>query len=1658
MGVIKSVKKMPRKVKKAIRRTLSGVCIFSALIVALIPAKPTEAYITPTIANSYNYGVEATDKTDLATLDTNLAGVDLSKYGKPGYTDSDSTIHTTMTINRISSGAYEIGWQFKLYTIGNSKGIICSYNSMYQRGNLDIKALLPLSYLVVESDFFDDYYAAHSNALTNGTPMASVKASPEGGALTTSVKSKYTMKEIVPSSDYTKDYYWITKYFPEKFADHEALYAEWKTKKDAYDAYQEALKVYNNLTDEEKAQTKPPISVDAPSAEPELICWVSDMYLTRKYAYFCEAHPYYQEKLGGRESAATFVLEKVVDSRNGSKSETEAEYCYLPKGEPNYHLNSVDVTDEFGFLGSNWTFVLGIGDKAFANTQNVTSLTLCDEMKYIGDEAFYNSFVESVEFRNVQDIGNGAFKLCTKLNNVDLSDATVNIANEAFYGCNTLTELSLPQSIKYIGKGAFAECTALSDVDLSKINQSDCNIDDFAFYNCMALTNLSLSDKIARIGEGAFAAKSVTGNLKDFVFPRHISSTSGIGDFVLAGRTNLETVTMPSDYGRTSQVILPYGVFYNCINLKKVIFPADGGGSCGYVTFADSGATSPKRTIFDTIQSPEFAVYGPELTGAGDIASPRKSTWGLKSGLGHEVPYIYTNSEGEQVEISNGQYIFIIDGNGIVKSCQFADPSKKSEAIAAGIKLEIPEYVGDIRVNGIASDCFSDLEIRENITEIKIADNTLSAIADNAFSGCKRLKNLVLGDSVTFLGREAFANCPDLETVHIGAGVVAIGDSAFENCKKLSYVSFDEPINGYDSFPLSGIGNKAFSTGADSLTFCGPVDVAYGPFQWAMQKDNYVDPDTGTRVCYLSGYPNYQTILIDNRNGYPTLVDYLHYDQLDEMDCEMDLCQHEKTPGVATDHSDKTVPTLTYRYEHLGEEIKDNDTVIGSYTISLAEQRMIDACLNPVIPSGVESVDVNGFMNNSSRLGEGYSTMASNSYNVQKYLLPKNYYVTYKNNTDKYVGGLFKGFFGTVQGDQGPREYPKDSILEKDDIGNDRIQTITLNTVKYLPDYCFYSCENLYAIDLGSEMEDIGIAPFTGCTSLSSMGSHTSNYVCYNGIIYSENPDGTYTIVEVLSSRGDLVGSKKIRVSDEDPYMANVSGIAPGAFENCGQISGVDFTGTLISDIPDNCFRNAEKLNQIILPSGITKVGHNAFAGTMEGVEIVAYGEEIYLPFDSFGNPSASDYVKSKRVVSYENSAVRKAAKDLGADVSETLDSAVKVQFFDYNGDELSKIIYVPEGGSVQLTDVPANPVRDGYTFAGWNKPLTNLKEDTVIVATYTQDSNGGNGGNNGGNTDISGNNGNNNGNNNGGNNNGTQAMYTLTVNNGNGSGSYAAGATVIITVTNPPAGMTFDKWVPASDDLGIASVNVAATTLKMPAHEASVTATFKKESSVSGNNPSGNNSSAINRPNNGTNSSTNNNSGTSNNNGNTVVISKPGVSNTGLANISVNGSNDNYVVRIAETASATQAVEKALTNEYGSLDNIRYSAMDITLYDKTGTNRITNYNGLSVTITMPIPDTMTKYAGNNKVAAVSNEKLEKLTPKFTTIDGVPCVSFTATHFSPYVIYADITNLSVGVNDTTPKTGDGIQPKWFLVFGLAALGIALLFVKDKKTTANIGLA
>lgn len=365
----------------------------------------------------------------------------------------------------------------------------------------------------------------------------------------------------------------------------------------------------------------------------------------------------------------------------------------------------------------------------------------------------------------------------------------------------------------------------------------------------------------------------------------------------------------------------------------------------------------------------------------------------------------------------------------------------------------------------------------------------------------------------------------------------------------------------------------------------------------------------------------------------------------------------------------------------------------------------------------------------------------------------------------------------------------------------------------------------------------------------------------------------------------------------------------------------------------------------------------------------------------------------------------------------------------------IGKIQEVNEGESAIE---PAHPTKEGYTFSRWSSDAwQNVTKDLDIFAVYEPGSGSGSGEGGGdsgeggsGSGDQSGGSGSGSDSSSGNSVSGNGTKYKVVVNGGSGSGDYVAGEIVPINAYARADGTVFDKWSSSSYGVGFVDQKAISTTFTMPANNVVIDANFKvggASSSVSGNSRN-----------------TRRNSTTS------VDITKGGISNTDKASANVNGSSDNYIVKITEDAQATAAVIAALEAKYGDLSNIAYLPMDISLYDSTGTVKITDISGITVDITLPLPDELIQYAGNNRAASVVNGQLEELNAKFTTIDGVPCIQFTATHFSPYTIYVDKAHLTEGTIDATPKTGDPIHPKWFLAMGLACISVVLFCKKDRQ--------
>ena len=1169
--------------------------------------------------------------------------------------------------------------------------------------------------------------------------------------------------------------------------------------------------------------------------------------------------------------------------------------------------------------------------------------------------------------------------------------------------------------------GIFSKATNITTL---KTGGDLLGIGDYAFYECASLQGIELGDGANTIGNYAFANCV---NLKYADFPTN-SSIRAIGDHAFYNCRSLQEFTVPVAVQKLGD-----SAFEGCAGMTNIDLNANGQqvllNQVGPDVFRN--CTSMEQLVFPQYYNQDFDVAWLE---------------GCQSLNYVKIPNV------EMKIISNEGFSFADFMAQVPETFYFEGPAESeihdiSETNSFAFKY-LDEEIYEKVIVAVGDEGSGQSVFRvNNLNELIYfyMDDTVEKID---------IPGVIGPYKITVIGSDSFQANHNLKAISIPSTIVEIQESAFRGCHNLEHVIFEKPIS------LTSIGANAFDTQVidpildtctldkkPSLTFTADAEDGCIPFDYAMDAGNNINAGSQelTYITFYTGWPSNLTVQYNPNSGKNELIDYPHLTDL-------------------LSYSSDNYPYIT------PEEALAASTAYDAYksgaSLSQDQKDILGSALNIVLPSGIEAIH-EGLFSNLDKNGNSVNAGGSA-------------------NTD--INTITMNGIEVIE----PYTFTGCSQL---------IGAYVNGPTQKLGDYAFKDCVALTDVDILSDLQEYGKRPFRGCKQLSHVEFGTNpNYKCSEAVIYGMSDGQKNSLLEVLESRGLTYGTGTLT----DNELEGISAIAEEACMDCDGVMSVDLSKTSVYEIPESAFEDTDGLFSIVLSDDMRKIAKHAFKDSnIRYVEIpddvsvidnAAFeGDSHTITFYCEADSAAADYASNYsnivvsdkpvtyRVTFYDEDGVTvldevtvNAGSDAVTHVTPTktgfvfkawmpapvgvtedmktyatyVSEEVKVytvQFVDFD-DKVLSTQQITEGGTAVT---PVSPSRTGYEFTGWRPGYENVTDDLTIYAQYekldpTPDNNGNNG--NSGNNGNNGNSGNDGNNGNAGNTdkeeNKAPTLYTLTVVGGNGSGSYVAGSNPILLADNPPAGKVFDKWVTETQGVTFASVTTAATTMTMPAGNLTVTATYK-DAPNSGN----------------SNNNNNNNNGSSNvvtKPNTTVTIDKDGIPNEGSASASVGGSTDNFILKITESAYATEEVKEALLEKYGTLDDIRYFPMDISLYNSTGTKKVENTDSLRVTVTLPIPEDLVRYAGNNKVAYVVNGKLVQIAPKFTTINGVPCVTFVAPHFSPYVIYADTSDLSAGtILDTTPQTGDGIAPKWFLVVALAAISVFLFVKKDKKVALKV---
>ena len=205
-----------------------------------------------------------------------------------------------------------------------------------------------------------------------------------------------------------------------------------------------------------------------------------------------------------------------------------------------------------------------IGRSAFYKCANILSVEVPGTVKSIGAFAFYGctALGLTVEFEedtgNVDENGSPITQTVPVTGYIKLGEGIESIGDRAFQGCQSLTQITIPNSVNSLGIRLFYKCTALKSVTLgSGISE----ISEYMFYKCEQLETVITSDALQSIANYAFRGCTA---LKNFDFKKIVN----IGRYAFYGCSALQSIVLPE----TVTSIGDYA-FRGCTSATAIVIP-----------------------------------------------------------------------------------------------------------------------------------------------------------------------------------------------------------------------------------------------------------------------------------------------------------------------------------------------------------------------------------------------------------------------------------------------------------------------------------------------------------------------------------------------------------------------------------------------------------------------------------------------------------------------------------------------------------------------------------------------------------------------------------------------------------------------------------------------------------------------------------------------------------------------------------------------------------------------------------------------------------------------------------------------------------------------------------------------------------------------------
>ena len=752
---------------------------------------------------------------------------------------------------------------------------------------------------------------------------------------------------------------------------------------------------------------------------------------------------------------------------------------------------------------------------------DVVTLIIGSDVDCIGMHGFAGcSKLKTVIFEDgstLRSIDVDAFGGCESLTDITIPANVTTIGQSAFQGCKSLTEITIPEGVTSIGESAFQDCTALATVtfkDRSKLE----NILNNTFYHCTALTAITIPSGVRSIGESAFfGCIKVT---SDIIIPSSVTSI-GKNAFNNVSSFKSNNINISAAEGSHLQSIGTHA-------FANAFASIDLSACTEFYAITDN--------IFDNVK--RDVILPSSLTSISQNA--------FKDFGGDHVYVVVERERVLQVTIEGEtypEYIVSQDGMVDIDYCLFIGSNRKtSRALSLSLIIMLGEHT--VTTSAVGGGTVLVTKTPEN---------------DESWTN-----ELVVNEGETvyfkFLSNNGYLMSYSIETEY-GDGVTATGNSFTMPAADVT-VSAIFKENGQASIIYCTLHNDGHGTAsADKtgqltpgtlVTLTATPNEGYKFNVWQVESGGNglnLDITKSTVSFYMPDHT------VELKAMFRKLLDF--------------TVAFDANSGLGTmnsvtvrEESQYTVPECTFT---------NGDQIFAGWATSAD---------GPVeyLPGNTITME-----DNMTLYAKWSSPSGSCGENVTWSI------------TNLEGGGMLL----TISGTGAMTEFSNNKDRPWNDLSKS-IKTVTIESgVTSIGNYAFFECTSLTAISIPASVTTIGIHGFEYCSSLTAITIPAS--VTSIGIFIFRGCSALATVTFEEGSKFTTIGNYSFKDCSSLTAItipASVTSLAYQAFYGCSALATVTFeAGSMLTSIDDNAFERCTSLTAITFPASMSTIGDRTFRG-----------------------------------------------------------------------------------------------------------------------------------------------------------------------------------------------------------------------------------------------------------------------------------------------------------------------------------------------------------------------------------------------------------------------------------------------------------------------------